>query len=884
MALRFLVFAATLATASHASPLDASSDQTPLLSTTPQRPASVDRKLKGRFLHITDIHPDPFYEVYSSTGEDSACHRSKGPAGAYGAETSDCDSPYTLVNATFQWISDNLRDEIDFVVWTGDSARHDNDEKFPRSYKQVLDQNQMLVDKMYEVFGKSGGNHVNDYIVPIIPTFGNNDILPHNIFTPGPNRWTAEYARVWHSFIPEEQRHQFDRGGWFYVEAIPNRLAVFSLNTMYFFDSNAAVDGCGASQPGGEQFQWLRIQLQLLRMRGMKAILTGHVPPARSSDEGGKTSWDESCWQKYALWLRQYRDVVVGSIYGHMNIEHFILQDFADIKWKIAADGLDADSSGLELELAVLQSAWQSDDEKSTSRAHRVSDDVSIAGTEDYLNALREQWRQLPDVAFAFSSSSKNSKGPSKKLKDKIGGEWAERFALSHISASVVPNYFPTLRVIEYNITGLEDSSSPSWNAAQSARPATYEDELPQESDYDSESDDEDDVDDGVDALKHKKHKKKKKKHRKKKKPKKPDFTVPDGPSGSAPPGPAYSPQTLSWTGYTQYYANLTHINNDFTETDGPEAEPREAQRLHDEDGLYQPSTPTNTTAAIEAEDHFVDAQRWRSGKHHAKHPKRPSPHPRPFAYEVEYATSDADDVFELGPGAGGLVVRNHVALASRIGQYRPKQAAADAPFPQAFVRSVCRNLFPPDYARGPCAAAEAQQQWDCLNALGVAWTDDAGWVVVDVHGREVDADRHKKHGKKKHKHKKKKKKKHHGGGGGKKRRIVNRTWYAFVDRATVATLEPDELHDSFGDAVARFVPLYRPLPGVRPRLPDQSWWVEGVELAGRVVRVQWEVVRRRWLGRRSTYAYTILRKYTKIVELVKGEHHTGQEQRHVKT
>src|ERR1700743_3362969 len=80
----------------------------------PASPGSTVRRLKGKFLHITDIHPDPFYKVHSSTAGDSACHRSKGSAGYYGAETSDCDSPFSLVNATFDWLKTHMRDEVDF--------------------------------------------------------------------------------------------------------------------------------------------------------------------------------------------------------------------------------------------------------------------------------------------------------------------------------------------------------------------------------------------------------------------------------------------------------------------------------------------------------------------------------------------------------------------------------------------------------------------------------------------------------------------------------------------------------------------------------------------------------------------------------------------------
>ena len=204
-----------------------------------------------------DFHPDPFYEPYSSTEADKACHRGEGPAGIFGAETTDCDSPISLINATFEWIEKHVKDSIDFIVWTGDSARHDNDEELPRSSAQVIKLNKLMVNKFVESFGNVDDEDLTrDFIFPIIPTFGNNDILPHNIFPDGPNRWTMEYLDIWQKFIPEEQRHGFARGGWFFVEAIPNKLAVFSLNTMYFFDSNTAVDGCAENtEPGYAQME-----------------------------------------------------------------------------------------------------------------------------------------------------------------------------------------------------------------------------------------------------------------------------------------------------------------------------------------------------------------------------------------------------------------------------------------------------------------------------------------------------------------------------------------------------------------------------------------------------------------------------------------------------
>lgn len=201
-----------------------------------------------------DFHPDPHYKTYSSTKETAACHRKHGPAGYYGAETSACDSPVSLVNATLDWIKHNVADDIDFVVWTGDSARHDNDEKHPRTQNEIIAQNELLVEKLTDVFGNGEDREdpTKEFKIPIVPTFGNNDIMPHNILLAGPNKWTMKYLDIWRGFIPEAQRHQFQQGGWFSVEVVPGKLAVISLNTLWVqfgCVEEASLTGLGTSLP-----------------------------------------------------------------------------------------------------------------------------------------------------------------------------------------------------------------------------------------------------------------------------------------------------------------------------------------------------------------------------------------------------------------------------------------------------------------------------------------------------------------------------------------------------------------------------------------------------------------------------------------------------------
>jgi len=606
------------------------------------------RGLRGKFLHITgtllphnllirvvaycfiDLHPDPFYKYHSSTEQDSACHRGQGPAGAWGAETSDCDSPISLINATFKWIDENLKDTIDFVVWTGDSARHDNDEGIPRTDQQIVELNELLVTKFVEVFGKNDDindtDPTNDFTIPIVPTFGNNDILPHNILDPGPNRWTKNYLSIWRKFIPEAQRHGFSRGGWFFVEVIPKKLAVFSLNTLYFFDSNTAVDGCAKpSEPGYEQMEWLRIQLQFLRERGLKAIMTGHVPPARTDS---KLSWDETCWQKYTLWMKQYRDVVVGALYGHMNVDHFMLQDSKDIDIKVL--------NGIED--ALSRTAFD--------------EDFTTQSSADYLTELREEWSKFPDppkakknVATIMDSidkiveqhkkngkkSKKHKKSKQEKFFDKIGGQWAERYSATLVGPSVVPNYFPTLRVFEYNITGLASKASPEFPESEALGT--------QEPDF---------FDPGHELYEIVTEGKNRKTS-----PKKPKQPLPLPPSKSSPPGPAYSPQPLTLLSYTQYYANLTYINDDFVSN-------------------ALPASPSFNPATL---DDTVDAERWHKGKHSGKNPKKGKEereHDR-FEYEVEYDTK-TDKVY----GLKDLTVRSYIDLAARIGRYKSSGSQLD--------------------------------------------------------------------------------------------------------------------------------------------------------------------------------------------------------------
>ncbi|KAF8743226.1 Calcineurin-like phosphoesterase, partial [Rhizoctonia solani] len=212
------------------------------------------------------MHPDSYYLPGASIS--SFCH-SKKPrkeserAGKFGAPGTDCDTPISLVDSTLAWVEKEWADRIDFVIWTGDNARHDTDSSIPRTPAEIRDMNREIAHKMDKIFTPRG--------VTVVPSIG------------GPNTVTNDFLESWRSFVPFPSYQVFQRGVYFSVELVPNQLAAISLNTLYWFDSNKAVDGCPkkGNDPGTLEFDWLEVQLKIYRSRKMQASPHDHHAAAR---------------------------------------------------------------------------------------------------------------------------------------------------------------------------------------------------------------------------------------------------------------------------------------------------------------------------------------------------------------------------------------------------------------------------------------------------------------------------------------------------------------------------------------------------------------------------------------------------------------------------
>ena len=497
---------------------------------TSSQPIGTLRKPYGRFLHITDLHPDPHYKHGSAVS--AACHHNKPKpkkpdgkqrAGWWGTALSDCDSPPRLVESSLAWASQNLLSSsfassatengtdasaadlgLDFIIWTGDSARHDNDNKLPRSSKEIFELNRWTLSQLESAFPG----------VPLIPTVGNNDIFPHNILFPGPNAVTKEYVSIWQDHIPEYEFHTFEQGGYYVKEILPNKLAAMSLNTLYFYDNNKAVDGCVKTKkkskevdPGTAQLDWLEVQLDLFRQRGMQVHLLGHVPPTAGNYFG-------RCYRRYTDIVLRFQDTIVGQHFGHMNTDAFFIQEDEE----------------------ALTSDQLEDEEAMDAEQVHVEED-GLPGD------LKQDYSTLP------------GKGRTNE----------DFYSVFYIAPSIIPTYYPSIRLWTYNTT--EDAkympaSSSSTTASSSAKEAIQEDEHDDDGDNDDNNDNvEDDEDDEspFEPLSRHHHrptppkKRKGKKHKKKKRKSLPRHASPDSPSRTN--------TYLSLLGYSQWVMDIDEQN-----------------------------------------------------------------------------------------------------------------------------------------------------------------------------------------------------------------------------------------------------------------------------------------------------------------------------------
>ncbi|KAG5458858.1 MAG: hypothetical protein BJ554DRAFT_840 [Olpidium bornovanus] len=412
----------------------------------------------------------------NGTGEDGEFLQNfqHNEAGWWGAPGTSCDSPFSLVNATFAWAGRELGDKIDFIIWTGDNARcrvltargahrHDSDRKNPRSEKEINALNRYIATMFRKTFA---GN------IPVVPSIGT---FPSLCCRQG------------------DQLHVFQRGGYFVRDVVPNKIAAISLNTMYFYNSNTAVNGCkGKRCPGKAHLAWLKVTLRLLRRRKMKVVISGHVSPATSN-------YYPRCLKKYTRIVSEFRDVIAAQVFGHNNLDHFFFlkeeyassvgttgvyergeaerdeneDDEGEVDKDEAIDGEvdedaeikgevdeEEDANGETGEEEDVDEDIDGDDEGDDGKNGRSDDEkanfVALDRTDSLIHPVSTRDNSQEAVVSVMSRSYVGELIKSfRKLPKRAGGAGDDAaYSVVHVTPSVIPVYNPSLRVFKYYTGG----------------------------------------------------------------------------------------------------------------------------------------------------------------------------------------------------------------------------------------------------------------------------------------------------------------------------------------------------------------------------------------------------------------------------------------------
>lgn len=256
----------------------------------------------GKFWHVTDFHYDHTY--MTSQLSCNARVDSPAPLGNYW-----CDSPWQLVTQTIDAMATYPQD-VDFVLWTGDTVAHISNDQLTESINMDLIQN--LTNAIRQRFPYT----------PVYPAFGNHDYYPTSQFPAISNYIYNHTAHLWRDWIiEEEQLKNFRKGGYYtrLIQSSGGRLRMVVLNTNLYYISDKATPGM--HDPTG-QLHWFQSVLVHARNHGEKVILAAHIPPGVHTPRG--VLWyQEEFVEPFSKLLRDYSDVIKAMHFGHDHYDGF---------------------------------------------------------------------------------------------------------------------------------------------------------------------------------------------------------------------------------------------------------------------------------------------------------------------------------------------------------------------------------------------------------------------------------------------------------------------------------------------------------------------------------------------------------------------------------
>ncbi|XP_039277687.1 acid sphingomyelinase-like phosphodiesterase 3a [Nilaparvata lugens] len=254
--------------------------------------ASVHGRL-GYFWHITDLHWDVHYGT-----ESHSCWRGGG-GGRGGSQQlfgdHNCDSPWSLIQSAVRMMRDKHGENIEFVLWTGDSLSTKNGRPPLHSMSALHNLTTLLRNTFSSQF--------------VFPVLGHDD----------PTKPYKFLSNLWRQWLPNEALSTFNKGGYYTIEQKVKKLRLVLLNTNLWAASQ------NNDEDPGKQWVWLEEVLQKSQRNKETVYLVGHVAPG--ADERQATPARMSILPRhnarYLDLVRRYASIITGQFFGHLHSDSF---------------------------------------------------------------------------------------------------------------------------------------------------------------------------------------------------------------------------------------------------------------------------------------------------------------------------------------------------------------------------------------------------------------------------------------------------------------------------------------------------------------------------------------------------------------------------------
>ena len=308
------------------------------------------RAQQGLFLHVTDIHFDPFASLPSEPAARRAALRKliASPVARWQrffqlskdtpfARPGKADTSYPLFAAALAAARDvtdgnGKRVRYDYVLNTGDNLSHGFHKAFlaaggrDADYESFVVKTLRFVDRMLmKSFPR----------VPLVYAPGNNDAVCGDYKVAPHSTMLAQIARDLPLVARNPQaRRDFSVGGFYVVPhpTVPQH-DIIALNSVFW--STKYKDECSKTggDPGAAELDWLAWTLYREKAAGRTVTLAMHIPPGidayssshRACPQTGTPFWRADVSERFRALATQYKDIVRTSYAGHTHMDDFRL-------------------------------------------------------------------------------------------------------------------------------------------------------------------------------------------------------------------------------------------------------------------------------------------------------------------------------------------------------------------------------------------------------------------------------------------------------------------------------------------------------------------------------------------------------------------------------